>query len=55
MALQLGALLALGDPLLLMAMAPLMLDLTQRVVNVHWTGGLAVEFYDGSGPELPTA
>lgn len=49
MALQLDVLLAVNDPLLFMAMAPLMLDLTQRVVNVQWVGGLAVIF--GAGAE----
>ena len=37
-----------SDPptLLMLAMAAgLQLDLTQRIVNVHWGEGLAVEFF----------
>ena len=28
---------------------PLQLDPTQRVVNIHWASGLAVEFFDEAG------
>jgi hypothetical protein len=36
-------------PLLFIAMAPgLGLDPFQQIVNVQWTSGLAVEFYEGN-------
>lgn len=28
-------------------------DVVTRIINVHWDGGLAVEFFDNDGPPAP--